>query len=103
MSLEPLATLESKEVLKKMMGQYKNPGVSLKGFHWLNLSNWSTKISKDSKELLTIQKIIQESTQICRLLNKQMEGGALLTVECRVSACKCGMLSWKIIIFQSSE
>lgn len=43
--------LQSKEVLEKMMAEYKDSGVSLKGSKWLNLGDLSTKISKGSKEL----------------------------------------------------
>lgn len=49
--------LQSKEVLKKMMGEYKDSGVSLKSSNWLNLGDLSTKISKGSKELQTNEKI----------------------------------------------
>lgn len=51
MSLESFVLLESKEVLKKMMGEVKDPGVSLNGPYWLNLDNLSIKISKGGEEL----------------------------------------------------
>lgn len=49
--------LQSNEVLEKMMGAYKDSGVSLKSSNWLNLGDLSTKISKGSKELWTNEKI----------------------------------------------
>lgn len=51
MSVQPFVMLKSKETLEKMMEDYKDPRVSLKGSHWLNLGNLSTKINKGSKEL----------------------------------------------------
>lgn len=50
MSLEHFVMPESKEVLKKMMGEYyKDPEITLKGSQWVNLDNLNTNTNKGSK------------------------------------------------------